>query len=76
MPRPIGKLGPAVGSQEWMQNEAKIMGDLVFADVEDFAFEARRELEWINEHMADIFERNHTYVHWQLGCLWLVLKLT
>lgn len=60
MSRPMRKLGPAVGSEEWMRNEAKVMTDLVFADVEDFAFEARRELEWINEHMMDVLERNQT----------------
>lgn len=60
MSRPVGRLGPAVGSSEWMKNEAKLMSDLVFADVEDFAFEARRELEWLNEHLGDIFERSQT----------------
>lgn len=60
MSRPMNRFGPTAGSSEWMKNEAKIVSDLVFADVEDFAFEARRELEWINEHMADIFERNQT----------------
>lgn len=60
MSRAMRKLGPAVGSEEWMKNETKVMTDLVFADIEDFAYEARRELEWINEHMADVLGSNKT----------------
>lgn len=29
---------------------------------EDFGFSARNELEWLNEHMADIFAKDQMYV--------------
>lgn len=55
MSRPRGKAA-TVGSEEWLTNEAKLMNELIFADMEDFAYEARRELEWINEHMAEVLD--------------------
>ena len=31
-------------------------------EAEDFAFSARNEVEWLNEHMAEIFSKNQLYV--------------
>lgn len=48
-----------IGSFSWIANERSTVQQLGEQDVEDFAFSARNDLEWLNEHMADIFERNH-----------------
>ncbi|RPA98461.1 hypothetical protein L873DRAFT_1790261 [Choiromyces venosus 120613-1] len=55
--RPISKIAP-VGSMTWITNEHTTIRQLGEQDFEDFAFSARGELEWLNEHMADIFERS------------------
>ncbi|KAG0137891.1 hypothetical protein HOY82DRAFT_319040 [Tuber indicum] len=55
--RPISKIAP-VGSMTWITNERTTMRQLGGQDFEDFTFSARGELEWLNEHMADIFERS------------------
>lgn len=47
-----------VGSHNWVANERALIRQHEEQDVEDFAFSARNDLEWLNEHMADIFERN------------------
>ena len=58
MSRPLRNLGPIVGSTDWMDREAQVVDDLIYADMEDFAYEERRELEWINEHMTEVMEGN------------------
>lgn len=47
-----------VGSLSWIANERALIRQHEEQDIEDFAFSARNDLEWLNEHMADIFERN------------------
>jgi len=59
--RPISKIAP-VGSMTWITNERATIRQLGEQDFEDFTFSARGELEWLNEHMADIFERSQVYV--------------
>lgn len=49
---------PAVGSAQWIQNERDHAGQLIDQEVEEFSFSVRNELEWLNEHMADIFSKN------------------
>ncbi|KAL5435129.1 hypothetical protein PMIN06_011186 [Paraphaeosphaeria minitans] len=49
---------PAIGSAGWVLDERKQADDLVAQEVEDFGFSVRNELEWLNEHMAEIFARN------------------
>lgn len=40
------------------------------AETEEFTFSARNEVEWLNEHMAEIFSKNQVYVNTLLsvGC--------
>ena len=52
-----GKGQPAVGSARWVYDERQIGNQFVDQEVEEFAFSARNELEWLNEHMADIFSQ-------------------
>ncbi|KAF1845433.1 uncharacterized protein K460DRAFT_416693 [Cucurbitaria berberidis CBS 394.84] len=46
---------PAVGSSGWILEERHQSNDLVSQELEDFGFSVRNELEWLNEHMSDIF---------------------
>ncbi|KAF1911181.1 hypothetical protein BDU57DRAFT_533727 [Ampelomyces quisqualis] len=46
---------PAIGSAGWILEERHQCNDLVAQELEDFGFSVRNELEWLNEHMADVF---------------------
>ncbi|KAF2874592.1 hypothetical protein BDV95DRAFT_592640 [Massariosphaeria phaeospora] len=50
--------GPAIGSAQWLLDERHQSNDLVAQELEDFGFSVRNELEWLNEHMADIFTQS------------------
>ncbi|KAF2243615.1 hypothetical protein BU26DRAFT_492270 [Trematosphaeria pertusa] len=49
---------PAIGSAQWLLDERHQSNDLVAQELEDFGFSVRNELEWLNEHMGDIFAQN------------------
>ncbi|KAF3037777.1 hypothetical protein E8E12_003037 [Didymella heteroderae] len=49
---------PAIGSAQWILEERHQSNDLVTQELEDFGFSVRNELEWLNEHMADIFAKD------------------
>jgi hypothetical protein len=51
----------AVGSLAWVANERFTVQQLEEQDVEDIAFAVRTDMDWLNEHMANIFERNILY---------------
>lgn len=46
-----------VGSSQWIQNEREQASEFVEQDVEEFSYSVRNELDWLNEHMADIFSK-------------------
>lgn len=46
-----------VGSSQWIQNEREQANEFVEQDVEEFSYSVRNELDWLNEHMADIFSK-------------------
>lgn len=50
--------GPLIGSAGWIQSEREQADDLVDLDVEEFGYQVRNELEWLQEHMSDIFSKN------------------
>lgn len=52
----LAKPVAAVGSTEWIKKEREVIFGLEQEAVQDFAFAFRNELEWLNEHMAEIFE--------------------
>ena len=52
---------PPIGSAQWILNERHQANDLVAQEVEDFSFSVRNEMEWLNEHMADIFAKEGLY---------------
>lgn len=47
-----------VGSALWVAEERSSALDITKSEVEEFAFSARNEFDWLNEHMADIFSEN------------------
>lgn len=55
-PRTMARL-PA----QWIQDENRQMSQFAAQEVEDFMFSARNEVEWLNEHMADIFSNSQVY---------------
>jgi len=46
------------GSAAWIADERAIALQIAQSDVEEFAFSARNDVEWLNEHMAEIFSEN------------------
>lgn len=53
---------PPVGSSGWIENEREQADEFVGQEVDEFSFSVRNELEWLNEHMHDIFTPSQTYV--------------
>ena len=51
-----------VGSGPWILEERSQIAQFEAQEFEDFTFAARNEIEWLNEHMADIFSENGLYV--------------
>jgi hypothetical protein len=51
-----------VGSAQWIQNERDQADLFVQQEVEEFGYSVRNELEWLNEHMGDVFSSASMYV--------------
>lgn len=62
-----------VGSTAWCADERSSALDIAQSEVEEFGYSARNEVEWLNEHMADIFSENQMYVSEALQSDYLVL---
>jgi hypothetical protein len=43
------------GSAPWIVQERRSAMDMVMSDAEDFSFLVRKDLEWLNEHMSEVF---------------------
>jgi hypothetical protein len=52
-----------VGSASWISEERASALVFANAEAEEFSFSARNELDWLNEHMAEIFSENQRYVN-------------
>ncbi|KAG6014034.1 hypothetical protein E4U54_005932 [Claviceps lovelessii] len=53
-----------VGSTAWILEERNAALQIAQSEVEEFSYSARNELDWLNEHMAGIFNNeNETYVN-------------
>lgn len=52
----------AVGSEAWIAEQRTHALDVARQEAEEFSFSARNELDWLNEHMAEILSENHVYV--------------
>ncbi|KAE9363851.1 hypothetical protein N431DRAFT_390044 [Stipitochalara longipes BDJ] len=51
-----------VGSASWIAEERTTAQQLVNAEAEEFSFSARNDVDWLNEHMAEIFSKNQVNV--------------
>jgi hypothetical protein len=51
-----------VGSTPWITEERAAALQITQSEVEEFSFSARNEIEWLNEHMAGIFDENEMQV--------------
>lgn len=47
-----------VGSASWVAEERSSALQIAEAETEEFTFSARNEVDWLNEHMAEIFSKN------------------
>ena len=52
-----------VGSTGWIVAEKENVAQLVDQEMEEIEYPVRHEMEWLNEHMAEIFSTNQLY--WQ-----------
>lgn len=52
-----------VGSAPWISEERASALQIAETEAEEFTFSARNEVEWLNEHMAEIFSENNVYVN-------------
>lgn len=59
--RPNGRL--QVGSAPWILEEKSSALQMADSEVEEFSFSAKNELDWLNEHMAQIFDENQLYIY-------------
>ena len=50
-----------IGSQQWINDENAQVIQFCTQEAEDFVFSARNEVEWLNEHMAEIFSKDQVY---------------
>lgn len=46
-----------VGSAQWIAAEKENMTDLVEQEMEEVEYPVRHELDWLNEHMTEIFSK-------------------
>ncbi|KAI0478877.1 hypothetical protein GGR56DRAFT_348023 [Xylariaceae sp. FL0804] len=51
-----------VGSAPWITEERSSAMQIAQSEVEEFTFSARNDLDWLNEHMAEIFSENQINV--------------
>ncbi|KAI9875988.1 MAG: hypothetical protein M1830_007593, partial [Pleopsidium flavum] len=47
-----------LGSTQWILSEREQVQHIADLDAEEFAFSVRNEVDWLNEHMAEIFDEN------------------
>lgn len=48
-----------IGSARWVLDEREQAAQFIEQEAEEFAFSARNELEWLNEHMSEVFSANN-----------------
>lgn len=64
-----------VGSAPWISEERSSALQIAQSEVEEFTFSARNDLDWLNEHMAEIFSENQMCVK-HLNLSGIHIKLT
>ncbi|KAK0874290.1 hypothetical protein LTS02_000206 [Friedmanniomyces endolithicus] len=51
--------GAPVGSAQWIQSEREHAAQMIDEEAQELGYSVRNELEWLNEHLADVFSRNN-----------------
>jgi hypothetical protein len=51
-----------VGSESWINAEKENVLQLVEQEKEELVYPAQHEMEWLNEHMAEIFSKSQLYL--------------
>ncbi|KAL2260600.1 hypothetical protein VTK26DRAFT_5336 [Humicola hyalothermophila] len=51
-----------VGSAAWIAEERDAALNIAQSEIDEFSFSARNEIDWLNEHMAEIFSENQMNV--------------
>lgn len=51
-----------IGAAPWIAEERTTALNIAQSEVEEFMFSAKNELDWLNEHMAEIFSENQMCV--------------
>ena len=59
--------GTTVGSVSWIAAEKENALDLLRNEKEEVLYPAQHQLEWLNEHMAEIFNKSQLYVQFKPG---------
>ena len=55
--------GPRLGTPKWIEDERASATQIAQSEAEEFAFSARNDVDWLNEHMAEIFSENQMWVN-------------
>ncbi|KAL8783825.1 MAG: hypothetical protein Q9213_004371 [Squamulea squamosa] len=55
-------MATTIGSMPWLDQENQQVAQFSAQEADDFAFSVRNELEFLNEHMADIFSKNQVNI--------------
>lgn len=55
----------AAGSAAWISAEKENVLQLLQQEKEELVYPAQHEMEWLNEHMAEIFSKSHMYAQSQ-----------
>jgi len=53
------RLQITVGSAPWVKAEKENVTQLLEQEKEELIYPAQHEMEWLNEHMAEIFSKSH-----------------
>ncbi len=67
------KMTLPVGSARWIANERGSVLQMVQQEVDEFPFSVSNEMDWLNEHMAEIFNKNPMFVLFRSMPIWLLL---
>lgn len=51
-----------VGSAAWISTEKENFMQLVDQEMEEIEYPVRHEMDWLNEHMAEVFSNNQSWV--------------
>ena len=52
---------PQIGTAQWILNERNQAQLFIDQETEELSFAAKNDMEWLNEHMDEIFSRNQLY---------------